>query len=175
LASGAIAARVPLGETGVVPRQTIPPDVSLGWLRTWATVLDSQFRVPGTNIRFGLDPILSLVPGLGDLTSPVFATLLIVQAIHQRVPKVIILRMLANALIDAFIGAVPIAGNVADVFWRANTKNLSLLERHARPGLQPTRADYFFGYALAALFGMAVLVPVALAIWLAAALWAWLV
>ena len=154
-------------------RPPVPPDVSLGWLRSLATLLDARFRIPGTEIRFGLDPILSLIPGLGDLASPVFATLLIAQAIHQRVPKVIVLRMLANALIDAFIGVVPIAGNVADIFWRANTRNLSLLERHAQPGRPPTRSDYLFGYGLAALFGMLVLIPVALAIWLASMLWAW--
>lgn len=156
-----------------VARRPIPPDVSLAWLRTWATLLDAQFRVPGTNIRFGLDPVLSLVPGLGDLASPMFAALLIVQAVRQRVPKVIILRMLANALIDAFLGVVPIAGNVADIFWRANTKNLALVERHARPGQPVAWTDYAFGYALAALFGMVVLVPVVLAIWAASIFWTW--
>jgi hypothetical protein len=156
-----------------VPRRPIPPDVSLAWLRSVATLLDAQFRIPGTQIRFGLDPILSLIPGIGDLASPVFASLLIVQAIHQRVPKVIVLRMLANALLDAFIGVVPIAGNVADIFWRANTRNLSLLERHARPGRPPSRSDYLVGYGLAALFGMVVLIPVALAIWLATIAWMW--
>jgi hypothetical protein len=168
-----LRAAVPSWTLVAVPRHTIPPDVSLGWLRSWATLLDAQFRVPGTQIRFGLDPLLSLVPGLGDLASPLFATLLIVQALRQRVPKVIILRMLGNALVDAFIGVVPIAGNIADIFWRANTKNLALLERHARPGRRPTTSDFVFAFAIAALFGMLVLIPVALAIWLAAMFWTW--
>ena len=150
----------------LVARGSARPDVTLAWLRTWAVLLDSRFRIPGTKIQFGIDPLLSLIPGLGDLASPVFATLLIVQGVHQRVPKIILMRMLGNALIDAIIGIVPIAGTVADIFWRANVRNLALLERHARPGLKPSRSDYAFVFGIVALFGMAVIVPVVLAIWL---------
>jgi hypothetical protein len=157
-----------------VARRSIPPDVTLAWLRWWAELLDSRFRVPGTRIRFGFDPILSLVPGLGDLASPVFATVLLVQGLHQGVPKVVLLRMLANALVDALVGAVPIAGSVADVFWRANTANMTLLEEHARGGRPPTTGDYVFLFAVAAAFGMLALVPVLLAISLAIVLWTWL-
>jgi Domain of unknown function (DUF4112) len=142
------------------------PDVTLAWLRTWALLLDSKFRIPGTQIRFGIDPLLSLIPGLGDLASPVFATLLLVQGVRQRVPKVILMRMLGNALIDAIIGIVPVAGTVADIFWRANVRNLALLERYARPGSTPSRADFGFVLGMVALFGMVVFVPVVLAIWL---------
>jgi hypothetical protein len=158
-----------------VARRPLPPDVSLGWLRSWAELLDARFRIPGTTIRFGIDPLLSLIPGLGDLASPLFATLLIVQGVHQRVPKVVILRMLANALFDAFLGTIPVAGSVADVFWRANTRNMSLLERHARPGQPPTASDYAFAFVIAAVFGMVVLIPVAIAIWLASVLWGWVI
>lgn len=146
-------------------------DPALAALRWWADLLDSRFRVPGTSIRFGLDPILSLVPGLGDLASPVFTLLILGQALRQRVPRVVVVRMVLNALIDAAIGAVPVAGNIGDVFWRANVMNLSLLERHARPGRPPSPGDYVFVWGLAALFGLAVAVPVLVAIWLAVELW----
>lgn len=139
----------------------------LPYLRAWAELLDNRFRIPGTGIRFGLDPILSVIPGLGDLVSPVYTVALIVQGAQQRVPKVVLLRMVANALLDAFIGSVPVAGNVADIFWRANVRNLALLERHARPGTPPTREDYLFAWGLAILFGAVVLLPVVLSIWLA--------
>ena len=134
-------------------------------------LLDARFRVPGTRIRFGIDPILSLIPGVGELASPVFTVLLLGQAVRRRVPRVVLLRMAANGLIDALIGAIPIAGSVGDVFWRANTRNLALLERHARPGRPPRAGDYAFviGLAAAALLVMAVLV--ALGIWLAVWLW----
>ena len=78
-------------------------------------------------------------------------------------PKVILVRMLGNALLDALIGVVPIAGRVADIFWRANSVNLALLERHARPGL-PLRERLLFVFAIVAVFGMLVIVPVVLAI-----------
>jgi hypothetical protein len=141
------------------------------WLRRWARLLDSRFRIPGTNIRFGLDPILSLVPGLGDLASPVFTAALLAQVFRQRLPRVVVMRMLLNALIDAAIGAVPIAGQLGDIFFRANVRNLALLERHADPTRPPERGDYVFVMAVLVAFGFVVAIPVIVAIWLASLLW----
>ncbi len=144
-------------------------------LRGWAELLDSRFRIPGTPIRFGIDPILSLVPGLGDLASPVFAVLLLVQGVRQQVPKVVLLRMVLNALVDALIGAIPVAGTIGDIFFRANLMNLRLLERHARPARPPAAADYVFIAAVALVFGMLIAVPVALGLYLAVVAWHWMV
>ena len=80
---------------------------TLAALRKWSVLLDSAFRVPGTNVTFGLDPILGLIPGLGDLTSPVFAAWLLVHAVRMRIPRVIQVRMLINAAIDVVIGLIP--------------------------------------------------------------------
>jgi hypothetical protein len=137
--------------------------------------LDSRFRVPGTDIRFGIDPLLSLIPGLGDLASPVFTLLLIVHGLQQRVPKIVMVRMVINALLDALIGAIPVLGSVGDVFWRANNLNLALLERHAKPVRHPSRGDYAFVFGLAGVFGVLVLGPFVLAVWLAALVWRWIV
>ena len=145
--------------------------MSLSWLRWWATLLDSRFRIPGTSIRFGIDPILSLIPGLGELASPAFAVALILQGLRQRVPRVVIVRMIGNALIDACLGAIPIAGTVGDIFWRANTRNLALLEHYARPGRAPSRRDYVFVAAALIVFAAVLLVPVILAVWLFVAVW----
>ena len=71
----------------------------LAWLRWWADLLDSRFRVPGTKIRFGIDPILSLIPGLGELATPMFTALVLTQALRDRVPAAIIVRMVVNALL----------------------------------------------------------------------------
>jgi hypothetical protein len=150
----------------------------LNALHWWAELLDSRFRVPGTNIRFGIDPLLSLIPGVGDLASPVFALVLITHALQLKVPNVVVARMAFNALADALIGCVPIAGNVGDVFWRANAANLALLERHARPGEHPSRSDYAIVFTVAGLFGLLLLIPVVLGIWLSIivfrAAWGWL-
>ena len=136
-------------------------------LRAIAALLDSQFRIPGTRIRFGIDPLLSLIPGLGDLTSPIFTMVLLGQGIRQHVPKVVLFRMMMNAFLDALIGAVPLLGNIGDVFWRANEWNLALLERHAAPGRPPTSGDYAFLFIVAAVFGLLIAIPVFLAFWLA--------
>jgi hypothetical protein len=146
----------------------------LPWLRAWAELLDSRFRIPGTNIRFGIDPILSLVPGIGELASPVFTALLIAQGIAQGVPKVVLARMVGNALLDALIGAVPAIGTVLDIFWRANTDNLALLEQHSHGGRQPTRGDYIFAAVLAGVLGLLVGIPVLLGIWATWQIWQWL-
>lgn len=143
---------------------------SLSWLQQIAHLLDSRFRIPGTNIRFGFDPILALIPGIGDLPSPIFAVALIVQGLYQGVPRVIMLKMLLNAIVDAVIGAVPVAGAVGDMFFRANVRNMALLERHSRPGVQPTRGDYAFVMLLSALFGLVVLIPIVIGLTLAYAL-----
>jgi uncharacterized protein DUF4112 len=142
--------------------------------RWWAELLDNRFRIPGTNIRFGIDPILSLVPGIGDLASPLFTMALLAQAIGWRVPRVVLVRMVMNALIDALIGMVPVAGNIGDIFWRANTANLALLERHAQPGVRPRPGDYAFVWAMTALLGMLLLVPVLLGLWVSLLIWRWL-
>ena len=74
-------------------------------------------------------------------------------------------------LVLVLVGAIPVAGNVADIFWRANAMNLELLERHARPGRPPERADYYFVFAIAAIFGVLLVIPFVLAILLAWLLW----
>ena len=143
----------------------------LPWFHWWADLLDARFRIPGTNIRFGLDPILSLVPGLGDLASPAFTAALLAQAFYQRIPKVVVTRMLFNALIDAAIGAIPVAGQVGDIFWRANIRNLALLERYADSTERPERSDYVFLWAVIAALGIIATSFVVVAIWLAILVW----
>jgi Domain of unknown function (DUF4112) len=121
-----------------------PPVADLDALRRWATLLDSAFRVPGTRIRFGVDAIIGLVPGLGDLAAPVFAAVLLVTGFKMGLPAVVQARMVFNAGLDMLLGLVPFLGDLVDVAWKANLRNLALLERHARPGVAPSRGDYVF-------------------------------
>jgi hypothetical protein len=145
----------------------LPPNpVALDALRRWAVLLDSIFRVPGTNIRFGLDAIVGLIPGIGDISTPVFAALLLLQAVRMRLPLVVQARMVLNAAIDMLVGLVPILGDLVDVGWKANLRNLALLERHARPGVAPSRADYYFVGVCLALLALIAVMPVMLLIWL---------
>ena len=139
---------------------------NLDLLRRWAVLLDSAFRLPGTRIRFGLDAIVGLFPGLGDLATPVFALLLLLHAFRMRLPAVVQARMVLNSALDMAMGLVPILGDVADIGFKANLRNLALLERHARPGVPPSRGDYVFVIAFAIALLFIALAPILLILWL---------
>jgi hypothetical protein len=134
-------------------------------LRRLQQVLDNAFRVPGTGLRFGWDPIIGLIPGAGDTVAALFACLFVVQAYQMRVPKVIQLRIVLNILIDVVIGMVPLAGDIGDFFWKASTKNLALLERHADE-VQPARAgDWLFVLGILAIVLLAAALPFVALYW----------
>ena len=106
-------------------RATLPPE--LKWLAQW---LDSVFRIPGVGIRFGLDAILGLIPGIGDVTTSV-ASLYILSAAHrQNVPRITLTRMALNILLETIVGAIPLVGDLFDVYWKSNQRNVELLRRH---------------------------------------------
>lgn len=117
-------------------------------LRRFAQLLDTAFVVPGTSFRIGLDPVLGLIPGIGDLVSPLFTLGILWQARDLHVPRVVQLRMIFNVAIDAFVGAVPIAGDLFDFIWKANVKNLALLERHATEERPASAGDWVFVAAM---------------------------
>src|SRR5215211_180348 len=143
-----------------------PNRENLDALRRWAVLLDSAFRVPGTSIRFGLDAIVGLIPGLGDLSTPAFAALILLQGIRMRLPVVVQARMVLNAGLDMLLGLVPLLGDLADVAWKANLRNLALLERHARPGVPPSRGDYAFVVVCIAVLAMIAITPIVLLVWI---------
>lgn len=155
-------AAAPARETAEVPRPS-PPDLEL--LRRWAVLLDSRFRVPGTGIRFGLDALIGLVPGLGDLVTPVFTVSVLLTALKARVPPIVLARMVLNAVLDMLLGLVPLAGDIADVFWKADLRNVALLERHIDRSVRPSAGDYLFVMACLAAVALVALVPIALFVW----------
>jgi hypothetical protein len=126
-------------------RQLTPgQEQRLAVLRHFSRLLDSAMVVPGTTFRFGLDPILGLIPGLGDLVSPLFTIGVLWQARDLGVPKVVQLRMIFNVAIDTLLGMVPLAGDLFDFAWKANDMNLALLERHASEEHRPSTGDWLF-------------------------------
>ena len=144
----------------------VPDDRRLEALRRLQRLLDEAFRVPGTNVRFGWDSIVGLVPGLGDLATALLAGTLIVQAQRMGVPRVVQIRMLLNVGIDLLVGAVPLAGDVADVFWKANTRNMALLDRHAGAIRSSMAADWVFVLAVLGIIAIMALLPFLLLGWL---------
>jgi hypothetical protein len=139
---------------------------TLAALRKWSVFLDSAFRVPGTNVTFGFDPILGLIPGLGDLTTPFFAALLLLHAVRLRIPRVVQVRMLINAAIDLAIGVIPFLGDFFDFGWKANVRNLALLERYARPGTTASRGDWLFVLGVIGVLAAVAVIPLLFTAWL---------
>jgi hypothetical protein len=95
-----------------------------------ATLLDSAFLIPGTNVRFGLDGIIGLVPGIGDAITTAMSAWIVYEAKQLGVPKHVLARMIGNVALDGLVGAVPLAGDVFDVMFRANRRNIKLLREH---------------------------------------------
>ena len=129
---------------------------SLERLRTLSRLLDSAFTIPGTRVRYGLDAVIGLVPGLGDGVSALISGYLIIQASRLGAPRSVITRMIANVAIDTVFGWVPVLGDMFDVAWKSNVRNLALLETHlqnpaaARKGSR--RALILLGGVLLVLF-----------------------
>jgi ascorbate-specific PTS system EIIC-type component UlaA len=117
-------------------------------------------------MRFGLDPVIGIIPGAGDLVTVFFSVMILLHAVRLRVPTVILGRMLLNIGTDLIVGAVPLLGDLFDAAFKANLKNMALLEAYARPGAAPRRSDYV-------LVGAALVIIVVLAILPLAVLW-WL-
>jgi hypothetical protein len=99
-------------------------------VRVLARLLDSSIPVPGTRWKIGLDPIVGLIPGIGDLIGAVMSGYIILEAVRADVPTFTLARMLVNVGIDTLVGAVPAVGDVFDAAWKSNTMNVALLERH---------------------------------------------
>jgi uncharacterized protein DUF4112 len=123
----------------------------LAALRAMQRWLDDAFRVPGTSLRFGWDPIIGLLPWIGDVVTAMMSLAIIVEGHRMRLPRVVQIRMLLNVVIDVVLGIVPVVGDAADVLWKSNAKNMALLEQHS-PAVGPaTAGDWLFvtGIALA--------------------------
>jgi hypothetical protein len=124
-------------------------------------VLDEAIRIPGTNIRIGLDALLGLLPGGGDVAAGVFSGVIILQAARAGAPTPVLGRMLGNVVLDVVVGSIPILGDVFDVAWRANSRNVRLLEAWLdRPTATKRASALTVGGIL-----LLLLVVIALAVW----------
>lgn len=106
----------------------------LKWVEQIAYILDERFRIPGTNFRFGLDPILNLIPVAGDLSGFLLSSALILTMAKNGASGKVVALMTINAILDATIGAIPILGQIFDFFYKANSKNIRLLKEHYEEG-----------------------------------------
>lgn len=95
-----------------------------------AHLMDSAIVIPGTNIRFGADSIVGLIPGIGDLVTAGVASLIILEARRMGAPTHVVARMIGNVALDGLVGTIPVIGDLFDVAFRANLRNMRLLRRH---------------------------------------------
>lgn len=154
---------------------TQPPAGGAERVRSLARVLDSAIRIPGTNIRFGLDSVVGLIPGVGDLTGAALSGYIVLTAARMGVPSAVLGRMLLNLGLDTLVGTVPLLGDLFDVGFRANTRNAALLDRYLERPLEARRSSQLAiwaalaGVALLALVGVGLTIMVVRGLnWLAA-------
>ena len=95
-----------------------------------ATLLDTAFVIPGTKIRFGADALIGLAPGIGDSVTTALAAYIVYEAHQLGAPRRVLIRMIGNVAIDGIVGAVPVFGDLFDVAFRANRRNVRILREH---------------------------------------------
>lgn len=129
-------------------------------LRRLSYLLDQAIHIPGTPIRIGLDPLLGLLPGGGDFLGTALSAYIVIEAARMGLPRAVLTQMVSNIVLDTVTGTVPVLGDLVDLTWKANTKNMVLLEEHLGVPQQRQQADWLF---VALLLGGLLLVVVAVA------------
>jgi hypothetical protein len=109
-------------------------DERLRWVARVARLMDSQFRLPGTSFRFGLDPVLGLLPIVGDLSTFAVSGALLLTMMRHGASGAVVVRMVLNILLDTVVGAIPVLGNLFDFAYKSNERNVELLRRHYAEG-----------------------------------------
>jgi Domain of unknown function (DUF4112) len=122
--------------------------LQLARLRSISDLWDRAFGIPGTKWRVGLESLVGLLPVGGDVVGLGISIYILWQVVQFNLPKTILVRMVVNIAIDALVGSVPILGDLFDVTWKANTKNVNLLESHLQQPSQSRRADRRFLWLL---------------------------
>lgn len=154
----------------IEPDEKLPRDLVA--LRRFAVLMDEAISIKGTPFKFGLDALLGLIPGVGDIIGGVLSTWIVIGALRHRVPARVIVRMVFNIGVDLLFGAVPLAGDVFDFLYEENVKNMRLLEKH-RDRRRPPRSTGAIAFValLIVLFVLALAVGlvfamIALVLWL---------
>jgi hypothetical protein len=136
---------VPRGSTTKKPAASAGAEPRVVFARFLAELLDQRFTIPGTSIRIGLDPIIGLIPGVGDTLANLAGSAILLVGAQFRLPKVVLLRMALNVALNTLIGAIPVVGDLFSIWFRSNVRNARLLELHAtRHAQKAAPADWLF-------------------------------
>jgi hypothetical protein len=131
-------------------------------------ILDDCFRIPGTQIRFGIDGIIGLVPGLGDILTGLASCIIVLVGWFRGVPYITLLRMLVNLGIDVVIGAIPLLGDAFDIAWKPNRRNYKLLTRHLAEPRKHTWRDWCVLLGMVCVLLAILLAPLVVVLWILA-------
>jgi hypothetical protein len=129
-------------------------DNELRWLDTTAQLLDNRFRIPGTNIRFGFDFLIGIIPYIGDVVSFAISGMLLIMMARKGASGMVLLKMIGNVWLDGMIGTIPLLGDIFDLRYRANVRNLNLLREHYGEGKHSGSAWWVILLILLVLFLM---------------------
>jgi Domain of unknown function (DUF4112) len=136
-----------------------------------AKVLDTSIRIPGTSWSIGLDPLLGLIPGIGDVIANLIGTVILGIATRLQVPRIVLTRMSLNLLINGTVGAVPVIGDLFSVWFRSHARNAALLREAAQKPDRETHADWFYVGGIIGGTVALLLLTIAFMIWLVYKLW----
>ena len=134
-------------------------------LRSLEILLDEAFRIPGTQFRFGIDGVIGLVPGLGDVIAGLLSLIIPLAAWVRGVPYITLVRMTVNLGIGVLVGSIPLLGDAFDVVWKANRRNYRLLQRHLSQPRRHGWRDWVFLILLIAALAFVFALPILMVIW----------
>ena len=137
------------------------------WL---ALIMDEVIRVPGTNFRFGLDPLLGLIPGIGDTSSALVSAVALIQAVRLGVPKILIARMGLNILVNEVIGIIPVVGDAFSFWFKSNARNYDIIKNHRLGSSPPRGSDWLFVVGILVIVFLVVCVGIAISFMMLGAL-----
>ncbi len=163
-----VQSKIETPESKILDWEVLPPEETqrrqgLEPLFKWiALIMDEVIRVPGTKFRFGLDPLIGLIPGIGDTSSALVSAFALVQAVRLGVPKILLSRMALNILVNEVVGIVPVVGDAFSFWFKSNARNYEIIKSHRLGPNVVRRSDWLF--VLGVLFVLVLVVCAGLAV-----------
>jgi hypothetical protein len=162
-------------ETRTIEVEVLPPEKKRGKqeeidaiLGLVTKVMDTIFRVPGTKFRFGVNPLIGFIPVIGDQIDAAISTAVLFRSVRYRLPRIVLVRMALNVLLNALLQGIPVVGDLFTFFFKANRQNYELLRKHAGTGKPVTRGDWIF---VGVIIGGTFLIAISLSALLIYAIW----
>ena len=137
-----------------------------------AKILDTTVRIPGTNLYLGLDPLLGLIPGIGDILANLMGTVILGLALRLQVPQIVLTRMSLNLLINGTVGAIPVVGDLFSVWFRSHARNAVLLREAAMQPYRATQRDWLYVAGIVGGTALVLILAIALVLWIVVKVWA---